>query len=77
MNRIRDLVPCGHPRLRAVDYDDEACCWMVVCADCAATLSLTQREWAAWARAHAPARPAALVVVGDEPAESGRAPRAR
>lgn len=75
MNRIRDLVACGHARLRAVDYD-ESYHWLAACVECGATLSMTQREWAAWMKAHAPAqaRPAAL-VVGDEPASSGRAPR--
>ncbi|MCO5171100.1 MAG: hypothetical protein M9894_32655 [Planctomycetes bacterium] len=73
MNRIRGYV-CDHPRLRAVDYDDEAFQWEVTCADCGRRSTLSQAEWRLWQRAHAPARPAAL-VVGHDVAESGRAPR--
>lgn len=73
MNRILDHI-CDHPRQRAVEYDDEACRWEVACPDCGRRTTFSQAGWRLWQRAHAPARPPAL-LVGVEAAESGRAPR--
>ena len=43
MDRI-DLL-CLHPRLRAVDYDEDTFHWEVACKDCGHTGSMTQSEW--------------------------------
>lgn len=44
MNRVDSLL-CTHPRLRALDYDEDSFHWIVSCKDCGHTGQMTQSEW--------------------------------
>jgi hypothetical protein len=38
-------IVCSHPRLRALDYDEDTFHWVVSCKDCGHTGTMTQAEW--------------------------------
>ncbi len=54
-------APCPHPRLRVEDHDERGH-WVLRCPDCAASLSLSERDWRARRRG---LRGAAGGLVGD------------